>query len=169
MMVNCKGISPDIPQLTVEHSNRLSRFVDVINGKFFFQITFLRNTAYCFLFYTPIISKSTVFLSISNEKFNIRLISLLTPIHSQHYIDKVKNTVRLLGLTFTPDMKWSDVIESIAFSNTRKIVSLCLTRFFLLSEPILHFYKSNIRTGIDYCCHFWSVTHDVHLVILDTI
>ena len=67
-----------------------------------------------------------------------------------------KNSFRLLGLTFTPNMDWKHYIQNIAMASSRKVGSLYRSQRFLTPETILHLYKSTIQPCIEYCSHLWA-------------
>lgn len=60
---------------------------------------------------------------------------------------------KLLGLTFTDNMKWN---KYIAKSAAKKVGSLYRVRKLLTLESILYLYKATICPYIDYCCHIWT-------------
>ncbi|CAE1157727.1 unnamed protein product [Acanthosepion pharaonis] len=79
------------------------------------------------------------------------------------------NSLRLLGLTLTADLRWNKYIESIASSTSRKVGSLSRARKFFSPESILQIYKSTIRPCMEYCCHIWSGAPSVCLGVLDRL
>lgn len=54
------------------------------------------------------------------------------------------DTIHLVGLMFSDNMKWKDYIESIAGSVAKKTGSLCRARQFVPPESVLHIYKSSM-------------------------
>ncbi len=79
------------------------------------------------------------------------------------------NSLRLLGLTLTADLRWNKYIESIASSTARKVGSLCRARKFFSPESILQIYKTTIRPCMEYCCHIWAGAPSAYLGVLDKI
>jgi len=76
---------------------------------------------------------------------------------------------RLLGLTFSNDLTWTDYITSVAKSASMKVGSLFRARGFLTHDAILHIYKSVIRPSMEYCSHIWAGSSARALGLLDRI
>ena len=76
---------------------------------------------------------------------------------------------RLLGLTFSNDLTWTNYITSVAKSASMKVGSLFRARGFLTHDAILHIYKSVIRPSMEYCCHIWAGASARALGLLDRI
>lgn len=58
---------------------------------------------------------------------------------------------------------------SITKSAGRKVSLWCNAWQFILTESILHFYKSTIHLCIKYCCYIWSDASALYIGILDKI
>ncbi len=93
----------------------------------------------------------------------------LSPIRMSDAQLPESNSLRLLGLTLTADLRWNKYIESIASSTARKVGSLSRARKFFSPESILQIYKSTIRPCMEYCCHIWSGAPSVCLGVLDRL
>ena len=76
---------------------------------------------------------------------------------------------KLLGLSFSKDLSWTNYITSIAKSASMKIGSLFRASGCLTNEAILHIYKTVIRPSIEYCCHIWAGAPASTLAMLDKI
>lgn len=66
------------------------------------------------------------------------------------------NSLRLIGLTFSTDLKWNNYIKSFAKSFARKVGPLCCSRQFFSPESTFHIDKSTVRLCIEYCYRIWS-------------
>ena len=78
-------------------------------------------------------------------------------------------SIRLLGLSISSNLSWSDYISSIAKSSSRKVGSLFRARRSLSPEAILHLYKATIRPCMEYCCHLWAGAPANSLSLLDKV
>merc|ERR1712215_258105 len=76
---------------------------------------------------------------------------------------------RLLGLKFTPDLKWNSYIASVAKEASKMIGSLYRSREYLTPSSILYLYKSQIRPTMEYCCHIWAGASRTSLKSLDGV
>ena len=79
------------------------------------------------------------------------------------------SSLRLLGLSFSSDLTWTDYIKYIAKSASIKVGSLYRASHYLTPECILHLYKSLIRPCMEYCCHIWAGAPSVVLSLLDKV
>ena len=76
---------------------------------------------------------------------------------------------RLLGLKFTPDLKWNSYILSVAKETGMMVGSFFRTRNFLTPAAIHYLYKSQIRPRMEYCCHIWAGSPKCSLSCLDRV
>lgn len=60
---------------------------------------------------------------------------------------QMSDSLQLMSLTFTIDIKWNDYIELISMSATIKFGLLQLSRHFLSSESTSHIYNTTIHSG----------------------
>ena len=109
-------------------------------------------------------SAKTKLLSINRYRISDNI-----PISMADNVLTESSSFRLLGLTFSKDLTWSDYIKSIAKSAAMKVGSLYRARRYLSSECILHLYKSLIRPYMEYCCHIWAGAASDVLGLLDRI
>ena len=63
-------------------------------------------------------------------------------------LDESPSLDKLLGLKFTPDLKWNSYIASVARDTARMVGSLYRSKKFLTPRAILYLYKSQIRPKI---------------------
>ena len=80
-----------------------------------------------------------------------------------------KSSFCLLGLSFTPKLKWGSYIISIAKAAFKKIGALLCSVEFLSPELVLYLYKSTIRQCMEYCCHVRSGAGKCYLNLLDKL
>lgn len=85
-----------------------------------------------------------------------------TPIESQCY-------VWLLGLNFTPTLKYNSYIHVIAIDVTRMVGSLNHSRKYINPAVRLYLYKHQIRLRREYCYHICVSTTLFWLSSLDRI
>ena len=76
---------------------------------------------------------------------------------------------KLLGLKFTPDLKWNSYIESVAKETAKMVGSLHRSKRYLTPPAILYLYKSQIRPRMEYCCHIWAGSAQTSLSSLDAV
>ena len=76
---------------------------------------------------------------------------------------------KLLGLKFTPDLKWDAYIACVAKETARMVGSFYRSRKFLTPKAILYLYKSQIRPKMEYCCHIWASSSQHALSALDRV
>ena len=76
---------------------------------------------------------------------------------------------RLLGMMFTPDLRWNTYIQSVAKSAGKMVGSFYRSRKYLTPEAIIYLYKSQIRHMIEYCCHIWGGAALSSLSCLDRV
>ena len=76
---------------------------------------------------------------------------------------------QLLGLKFTPDLKWDYYISSVAKGTARMAGSFYRSRKFLTSKALLYLYKSQIRPKMEYCSHIWAGSSRQALSTLDRV
>ena len=76
---------------------------------------------------------------------------------------------KLLGLTFTPDLKWNTYIKSVAKVAGKMVGSLYRSRRYLTADAILYLYKSQVRPKMEYCCHIWAGAAKNSLSCLDRV
>ena len=109
-------------------------------------------------------SKNTKLLSINRYRNPVDI-----PISMSSKPLPNSSSLRLLGLSFSFDLTWTDYIKSIAKSASMKVGSLYRARHYLTPECILHLYKSLIRPCMEYCCHIWAGAPSVVLSLLDKV
>ena len=78
---------------------------------------------------------------------------------------------KLLGLNFTPDLKWNSYIDSdsVAKDAARIMGSLYRSMRLLTPESLLYLYKSQIRPIMEYCSHIWEGSSKTILSALDRV
>lgn len=74
---------------------------------------------------------------------------------------------RLLGLKFSPDVKWGSYIGFIA-KDVEKMVDP-LSRKYLTTPVILKFYTNQTKLKMDYCFHSWAGAVQSFLSSLDSV
>ena len=72
------------------------------------------------------------------------------------YLNESTCLNKLLGLKFTPDLKWNAYIDSVAKDAARMVGSLYRSMRLLTPESLLYLYKSQIRPRMEYCSHIWA-------------
>ena len=63
---------------------------------------------------------------------------------------------KLLGLKFTPNLKWNSYIEPVAKETAKMVGYLHLSKKYLTPPAIFYLYKSQIQPRMKYCCHIWA-------------
>ena len=76
---------------------------------------------------------------------------------------------KLLGLKFTPDLKWNSYIESVAKEAAKMVGSLHQSKRYLTPPAILYLYKSQICPRMEYCYHIWEGSAKTPLNPLDAV
>ena len=76
---------------------------------------------------------------------------------------------KLLGLKFTPDLRWNCYIRSVAKSAGKMVGSFYRSRKYLTPDAILYLFKSQIRPTMEYCCHIWGGAAQSSLSCLDRV
>ena len=76
---------------------------------------------------------------------------------------------RLLGVKFTPDLKWNLYLEEVGKDVSKMIGSFYRSKKYLSPESLLYLYKSQVRPKMEYCCHIWSGAPQRSLSILDRL
>ena len=76
---------------------------------------------------------------------------------------------RLLGLKFTPDLKWNAYILAVAADTGKMVGSFYRSRKYLTPSALLYLYKSQIRPKMEYCCHIWAGAAKTTLSSLDRV
>ena len=84
-------------------------------------------------------------------------------------LDESPSLDKLLGLKFTPDLKWNSYIASVAKDTARMVGSLYRSKKFLTPKAILYLYKSQIRPKMEYCSHIWAGSSQQALLTLDRV
>ena len=74
---------------------------------------------------------------------------------------------KLLGLKFTPDLKWNEYIDSVAKGAARMVGTLYRSMRLLTPESLLYLYKSQIRPIMEYCSHIWAGSSNTILSTID--
>ena len=89
-----------------------------------------------------------------------------------------KLSFKMLGLSFSSNLYWGSYIISIAKSALSLLLKLpprklepwfVLWSFFLLNLLCIYFYKSAIRSCMEYCCHIWAGAPSCYLELLDKL
>ena len=76
---------------------------------------------------------------------------------------------KLLGLKFSPDLKWDSYIASVAKDTARMVGSFYRSKQFLTCKALLYLYKSQIRPKMEYCSHIWAGSSQQALSTLDRV
>ena len=76
---------------------------------------------------------------------------------------------RLLGLKFTPDLRWNTYIRSVAKATGKMVGSFYRSKKYLTPPAILYLYKSQIRPKMEYRCHLWGGAAQSTLTCLDRV
>jgi len=79
------------------------------------------------------------------------------------------DSIRLLGVQISNNLKWNEHIMSLAKSASRKLGFLNRCRRFFKSHQVLQIYKTFIRPCIEYCCQVWGGAYGIALQLLDKI
>ena len=66
------------------------------------------------------------------------------------------DSLRLLGITFTPKLDWKSYVQSIAKQASQRVGSLFRSQRYLTKDALLYLYKTSIRPCMEYCSHLWS-------------
>ena len=66
------------------------------------------------------------------------------------------DSLRLLGITFTPKLDWKPYVQSIAKQASQRVGSLFRSQRYLTKDALLYLYKASIRPCMEYCSHLWS-------------
>ena len=85
------------------------------------------------------------------------------------YLNESTCLNKLLGLKFTPDLKWNAYIDSVAKDAARMVGSLYRSMRLLTPESLLYLYKSQIRPRMEYCSHIWAGSSRTILSTLDRV
>ena len=64
-----------------------------------------------------------------------------------------KQSLKMLGLTFSSKLDWGSYFISIAKTASKNIGALIRSMKFLSPEIALYLYKSTILSCMEYCCH----------------
>ena len=80
-----------------------------------------------------------------------------------------KPSFRLMGLCSSYKIDWDAWIISIAKIESKETGVLLLFMTFSSPEIAVYFYKSTIRSCIEYCCHFWGGGPRCYLKMLDKL
>ena len=64
-----------------------------------------------------------------------------------------KQSLKMLGLTFSSKLDWGSYVISIAKTASKNIGALIRSMKFLSPEVALYLYKSTILSCMEYCCH----------------
>ena len=80
-----------------------------------------------------------------------------------------KLSFKILELTFSSKLNWGSYITSTAKTASKKIRTLIRSVKFLSTEVALYFYKSTIRSRMEYCCHVWAGAPSCYLELLDKL
>ena len=80
-----------------------------------------------------------------------------------------KLSFKILELTFSSKLDWGSYITSTAKTASKKIRTLIRSVKFLSTEVALYFYKSTIRSRMEYCCHVWAGAPSCYLELLDKL
>lgn len=80
-----------------------------------------------------------------------------------------KESLKLLGLSFSSTLGWGAYIESIAKATSKKVGALIRSMNYLTPEIVLHLYKTTIRPCMEYCCHVWGGAPKCYLDLLDKL
>ena len=80
-----------------------------------------------------------------------------------------KPSFRLMGLCSSYKLDWDTWIISIAKIESKETGVLLLFMTFSSPEIAVYFYKSTIRSCIEYCCHFWGGGSRCYLKMLDKL
>ena len=90
-------------------------------------------------------------------------------VNMQRTILEGKDSLKLLGLSFSSTLGWGPYIESVAKATSRKIGALIRSKSYLTPEVVLYLYKSTIRPCMEYCCHVWGGAPKRYLDLLDKL
>ena len=77
-----------------------------------------------------------------------------------------KSSFKMLRSTFSSKLDWGPYIISIAKTASKKIEALICSMKLLSPEVALYFYKSTIRSCMEYCCHVWDGAPSCYLKLL---
>ena len=116
-------------------------------------------------------------LNINAEKTKEMVIDFkITKQHSeplfldQCTIDRV-HTIKLLGLTISDDLKWNAHIDNLIKNSGKKLYFLKhLKRAGLSADDLILYYKSIIRSSLEYACQVWhsslsyNLSHDLERI-----
>ena len=80
-----------------------------------------------------------------------------------------KDSVKLIGLSFSSTLGCGAYIESIAKATSKKVGALIRSINYLTPEIVLHLYKAIIRPCMEYCCHVWEGAPKCYLDLLDKL
>ena len=64
-----------------------------------------------------------------------------------------KQSLKMLGLTFSSKLDWGSYVISIAKTASKNIGALICSMKFLSPEVALYLYQSTILSCMEYCCH----------------
>ena len=75
----------------------------------------------------------------------------------------------MMRLTFSTKLDLGSYIIPIAKTASKKIGALIRSMKFLSPEAALYFYKSTIRSYMEYCCYVWTDAFSCYLELLDKL
>ena len=79
------------------------------------------------------------------------------------------DSVRILGVDISSNLKWNSHILGIAKAASKKLGFLSRCRKFFKSHQILQIYKSFIRPCLEYCSNVWGGAAKTKLEYLNSI
>ena len=82
---------------------------------------------------------------------------------------KCFSSLNVLGLTIDSRLNWKEHIHGLAAVASRKLGFLFGVWSYFSSTQLLAFYKSFVRSHLEYCSHIWTGAAECYLELLNKI